>query len=253
MTINIYFGLAGAGKSYVLTDMAVREMLKENGKRVFSNYPIVFIPELTKKEKRYNLWVKIHNLFSKKKLEPIVNEEKLCTYKWENSYTDVPIHDSIIIIDESHERYCGSFAWELTKEDRRFFTRFRHNTNEIHVMSQSYEDIHPFIRRRAAFFHEVTKRHWPFLKKPSCFFVKTYKNIKDYVSKNEYKRNKKAGKTEYKVRKVKFTDLVGNAYNTHYFRDTRPEPEFMLWTDYFNKQIVIENEMEEEQDEGVEI
>jgi len=79
----------------------------------------------------------------------------------------------LIIIDESHTKYTGAYAYELTKEDRMFFSTLRHNNNALFLMSQSYEDIHPFIRKRFAYLNEVSKVKHFWKKTPSCFYINT--------------------------------------------------------------------------------
>jgi len=59
-------------------------------------------------------------------------------------------------------------------------------------MSQSYEDIHPFIRKRFAYLNEVLKLNIFGKKTPSCFYINTYTSIKLYLHKDEHKLHKKA-------------------------------------------------------------
>lgn len=231
--INIIFGMQGQGKSYVCTAIAVQELLK-NRKKVLSNYPIIFDRPLTLYQKLINAVLDYYKCDEKRIWNYLLKRqipEKLQTYVWRDSFTGAAIKDALIIIDESHDKYTGAYAFELNKEDRKFFSRLRHNGNAVYLMSQSYEDIHPFIRRRTAFVHEMKKRKWVFFRTPSCFFIETYSSIKNYINKDIHKFNKKAEKTIFNKQKIPFSLLVAAAYNTHYFRDIHVEPELELWED----------------------
>lgn len=234
--INILFALQGQGKSYCATYIAVQTLLQNSTRKVLSNYPIIFERPLTFRQRLINYILNLLKCDKKiiKYLNITLNRqipEILQTYKWEDSFTGTAIKDCIIIIDESHDKYTGAYAYELNKHDRKFFSRLRHNHNIVMLMSQSFEDIHPFIRRRTAFIHEIKKRKWVFLKNPSCFFIETYISIKNYMNKDLHKINKNAEKTMFLRQKVPFNLLTGTAYNTHYYKDIRIEPELTLWTD----------------------
>lgn len=241
--INIVSALQGEGKTYICTHKALYEIMNKNSRyRVFSNYPIIFKKPLSLREKVINKLLSLLkreaytiNILNKRITFYVSVEEKLSSYIWEDTLTQFPIKDCLIIIDESHDRYTGAYAYELNKDDRKFFSRLRHNGNSVYLMSQSYEDIHPFIRRRMAFLHEVSKSKWFWSKIPSSFTISTYNSIKSYLKKDDYKIHKKARKTIYSKERIKFTVLVGNAYNTHYYRDIRDEPEYKLWIDAVNE------------------
>lgn len=238
--INVYFCLQGGGKSYVCTHKVVQLLSNPKNKRiVLSNYPIIATLPLTLKQ---NITNKILSIFKKdvitikvsnKKQIVLSQQEKkvVSTYKWEDDYTKEGVRDKIIVIDETHTKYTGAYAYELSKEDRKFFSVLRHNNNSVMVMSQSYEDIHPFLRKRFAYLHEIKKVNRLFSKKPSHFFVDTYITIKDYIKRDDYKLHKKAKKTLFKREKIKFTKTVGNSYNTHFYKDTRQEPKYISWID----------------------
>jgi hypothetical protein len=235
--INVFFGLGGVGKSYVITHKAKNILLdKKNKRKVISNYPIIFRRPLTLRQKIAN-WI-----LDKKKLDtyiiPYINKtinrtipDIVQSLVWEDTYTQEAVKDSYILIDESHNRYTGVYAHELTKQDRSFFTKLRHNNNAVCLMGQSYDDIHPFLLKKVTRLHEVKKRKWFFKKNPSCFFIDTYLSVKDYLHKDEYKIHKKTKKTRFSHERINFTQLVATAYNTHFFKDMREEPIYQTWYD----------------------
>ena len=249
--INIFFALQGEGKSYVTSHKASYEMMNKNGRKVISNFPIIFDRPLTTKQSLINLFLNVvkknHYTFKFLKLSIIRQKgETLSSLKWEDNYTSMGVKDALVIIDESHDRYTGVYAHELNKGDRKFFSRLRHNGVAVFLMSQSYEDIHPFLLRRLAFVHEVHKKKRLFASKvydevekkdkmvrlPSSFEIYTYRKIKDYINRDAYKLHKKARKTLFRKETIAFTNLIGNAYNTHYFRDMTQEPIYQRWDNF---------------------
>lgn len=249
--INVFFGLGGVGKSYVITHKAKNILLdKKNKRKVISNYPIIFRRPLTFRQAIAN-WV-----LDKMKLDtyiiPIIKKtinrtipDIVQSLVWEDNYTQEAVKDSYILIDESHNRYTGVYAHELTKQDRSFFTKLRHNNNAVCLMGQSFDDIHPFLLKKVTRLHEVKKRKWFFKKTPSCFFIDTYLSVKDYLHKDDYKIHKKTKKTRLSHERINFTLLVATAYNTHFFKDMREEPIYQTWYDKIHP-LPIESTIEHE-------
>ncbi len=236
--INVFIGLQGVGKSYVVTHKATYELLNpKSKKKVISNYPIIVYVPFTFKQKLTNYILSLYksdtHTFKIGKKEIILQkqiQEVRCSYIWNKEYTHMGVKDALVIIDESgQDEYSGTYAYELTKEDRKFFSRLRHHNISVFMMSVSPDDIHPFIKRRLAYIHEVSKLKFPWSKKPYKFFINTYTSIKDYLKRDDYKIHKKARKTLFRRESIKFSDLVGNAYNTHYYKDMREEPNYVPW------------------------
>lgn len=241
--INVFIGLQGQGKSYVCTYKAASELSKPNGKKVISNYPIVIHLPITLKQRIINYILTISkkeciSLFKEKIVLKKHIPEVKSSYIWNDEYTTMAVKDALILIDESGaDKYTGSYAYELTKEDRTFFSRLRHNGVSVFFMSPSYEDIHPFIRRRMAYLHDVSKFKLPFSKNPHTFFINTYTSIKSYLKRDDHKIHKKAKKTVFKHESIRFSKEIGTAYNTHFFKDIRPEPDYVLWYNPITKSL----------------
>jgi len=236
--INIFTGLQGEGKSYVCTYKAVQELLNpKQNRKVISNYPIIVRVPFTFKQKFINYILTVSKkeylnikLFKKEiKLIKQIQEIK-SSFIWNDSYTTMAVKNALILLDESGaDKYTGSYAYELTKEDRTFFSRLRHNNNSVFLMSPTYEDIHPFIRRRMAYLHAVSKLKLPLYKEPFNFHIDTYTSIKNFLKRDDYKIHKKAKKTRFNHESIRFSKLIGTSYNTHFFKDIRPEPEYISW------------------------
>lgn len=236
--LNLFIGLQGFGKSYVVTDKARKELLKtKNGKKVISNYPIVVKVPLSYKQKITNIILSIYkkeillfNLFGKQYILQKCIQKNISSYVWRDYYTDEGIKNSLVIIDESgQDKYSGSYAFELTKSDRKFFSRLRHNNISVYMMATSPDDIHPFLRRKLAYIHDITKRNNILTKKPSKFFINTYTSLKDFNKRDEHTIHKKARNTRYAHETLSFSLDVANCYNTYFFRDNRAEPIYTSW------------------------
>lgn len=243
--LSIYFALQGQGKTFVCTHKAVMELLNPKSKRkVISNYPIIVTVQISGKQKLINRILKHYKTETRtfKILNKTITltkqtEQVLSSYKWNDEYTNSSYHvqDALILIDEGHTRYTGSYAWELTKEDRKFFSTLRHNNIAAYIMTQRSDDIHPFLRGRTAFWNEISKVKHFWSKNPAHFYIDTYTSHKDYMNRVAHKLHKKAKPTRFRREKIPFTQLVGTAYNTHYYRNIGKEPEYVLWLDELNK------------------
>ena len=235
---NIIIGLQGFGKSYYGTILALSELLNKKSKRkVLSNYPIVVKVPLNKKQKLINFILHFYksdsHTFRIGKKEIILQEqiqEVRCSNIWDDAYTGRGVKDALVILDESGaDKYTGTYAYELTKDDRKFFRRLRHHNVSVYLMSASADDIHPFIKRGLAYVHDVHNIKFPWSKTPYRFFVDTYTSIKDYLKRDEHKHNKRVRKTLFKHISFPFDPLVSTSYNTHFYRDISPEPDYIPW------------------------
>lgn len=239
--LSIFFALQGNGKTYVCTDKAIKEIINPKSvRKVLSNYPIIVTIPLTFKQKVVNRILDHYKSDTHKFTFTFLNKsitlnryrkETKSSLVWNDEYTNAQfaIKDALVIIDEGHDKYTGSYAYELTKQDRMFFSRLRHNNIAVFIMSQSYEDIHPFLRRRLAFLHEVSKVKHFWKKTPSCFNIDTYTSIKNYLRKDDHKTHKKTKPTRLRHEKIQFSLLTATAYNTHYFRNIGKEPIYESW------------------------
>lgn len=249
--VNYFVALQGEGKSYVCTHKAVFELLNPKSKRkVLSNFPIVVTVPFTFKQKLVHYILSIYKkesltfkLFGKQINLTKEIQEIRSSYVWKDDYTGKGVKNALILIDESHDKYTGAYAYELNKDDRKFFSRLRHNDIAVYLMSQSQDDIHPFIRRRLAYIHDIHKTKFFWNKAPSYFTVKTYTSIKNYLRRDDHRIHKRAKKTEYHKERIRFSVLISNSYNTHFFRDTREEPKYINWYNQILHKITDESDI----------
>lgn len=277
MSLYIYFNRDGAGKTYTMTALAIDFMLKKEqkinklltrlyattkiknrnkineeiyklrNKKVITSYPVIYAKPLNIKEKIRNAIFKLMHRKTQSKDLPCQKQifESLAwediNMKWKRDFWQESIHDAEIFIDEAQDAGLSNREWQsLSAQARRFIYAHRHNDNNIHVVSQSADDIDVYFLRRCQNFIEIKKRQWKFLKNPSSFSLNYYRTIDDYYSRMELVGKKKGGMfgslsvkkkdtARFKRKKIKFNKSIAEAYNTKFYRDMRPEPTFHTW------------------------
>lgn len=188
MTVELWFGIPRAGKTWLCTFHALNAM-KRGKLTVFTNYPI-WHPRLG------------------------------TTHKWSREMTDEVIVDSYIVIDEAYRDYDfrnHEKTEKFTKNEDFFFGTSGQNGNTIHLIAHSPVRVDPKIRDRCDIFHKVSKQTVPIIsfitwilfdKELILWFTDSmYLNEDDVDVKEPFAKNT-----------VFYRRRVSKAYDTRYFR-----------------------------------
>ena len=186
--IEFYFGLPGEGKSFCVTKIAMDRIRK--GRMVYSNYPIMF------------------------------NEGKkqFTSYVWDDKFVYEPLHDCDIVIDEGY-RVASSRDWKsFTVDEHTFYGTTGHNGIDVYFITQAIPRIEVIIRELVSKFHHIQKTTIPwFSKDPRGYYEKVLWFVDDvYLQDN--KTPGTPGKERYTASHIFFTQAVGKAYDTKYYR-----------------------------------
>lgn len=210
------------GKTYFVTMKAVKALLK-GGRKVISNYPIVFNRPLTLGQKAHNLFIglgkglRLKWFNDKKKIEG----ELLSSLVWEDKFITGGIQDSMIILDEAY-RVVGSRDFkQFLKATHTFFATNGHDDNDFWVIAQHPARIDIIIREMVNIFYYVKKIG--FGEKALLFIVNGYLSEEDFVK----RRNEKS--SVYSREFILPNNLIKSAYNFKYFRNKEPIVKFESW------------------------
>lgn len=199
--LYVIWGSNGKGKTYCATDWAIK-VLKDihrgrgTKKRVFSNYPIV--------HKKYG-----------------------ATLFWNKDTINYPIHNALIIIDESYFDYSARDYRGFTKLDHLFFATNRHNDLDIVFLTQGVPRLDTIIREMVTEFLLIRKYGLPFIKRPLFFKIEGFTDEASIANRH---RDKTMHSTEW----VRFKKSVGNSYDTRFYRNKDVPPTFLDWDHILN-------------------
>ncbi len=209
MTNHIVSAKPSAGKSYYMTKKAVD--LMKNGEKVFSNYPIIYTYPLT-------LLQRIKNVYRCIAKKPLIEGKQLSSFKWDDNYFEVGLHDCTIILDEAYKIVnCHN---KLTDAQHDFFATTGHNNVDIYVIAQNYARLQLVIREMAMFII-ISKISNPlsFISKEGrreltpLFFIADF-----YLSEMDYNLMKMRKYSIFKTERVFFDINIAKAYDTQYYR-----------------------------------
>lgn len=171
MTIEIYFGRPGAGKSYLATLHVSEELRKKRGRPQYTNFPV--------------RWKDTFSFF------------------WDFPLVHEAIFDSDVHMDEAY-RDVNSRDWKNFDEDTHlFFSTHRHNGNNIYLYAQSPARIDKIIREIAVFYWVRPMRN-PFTGTPLWFKIEIYED--EDALKDRYKIKTSGFRVRFKKEVAKCYD-----------------------------------------------
>lgn len=176
--IYIIWGHPGQGKSYFGTAMAVRGL--EEGRKVFTNYPVVYRGK--------------------------------STYIWQPEFAGLPSPPTgaTIVIDEAYRNYNSRKFSGFSVQEHTYFATNRHNNLEIYLIAQNPARIDVTIREISQFIL-MKKVQVPLLKFIIGFKAEFYEMIEDLSAR------KMGQESHYSVEWIWFSKKVANAYDTHFY------------------------------------
>lgn len=265
--IYLLWGAPSQGKTYYATYVAIQELLK--GKRVFSNYPIVFTEPPSIQKKVINLflkqiwrikkvsWVTHKLLYMKLSKKPTLTkyhkfvmsnpvytpkylEKEYSTLKWEDDYVYQSLQSCVIILDEAYRSF-SSRKRDVKEAEHLFFSTNGHTNIEIYLIAQHYNRLDLIIREMANYYVFISKMCNPFSfgnkggregeLKPLFFTIETY------TSEDEYKY-RRIFKTVYSVKRILFSKKVADAFNTQYFKGLEKPIRPQRWSELMKNQTI---------------
>lgn len=187
------------GKSFFATYLSIQFM--REGRRVFSNYPIIF----DNGRERY---------VSKVLTKDMILKENL--------------NGSVIIIDEAHNWFWSRDFKKFSEEYKNWFSTLAQHQISLYYIVQHEDRVDTIINDCANLFATVAKTDIPFLDMPIYFEV-TWWNTE-----LEMQMSKTRSDVEpYHFERVWFDKDVAFAFDTCWFgKDKRPEYEGMDWIEY---------------------
>ncbi|MDV0444081.1 zonular occludens toxin domain-containing protein [Methanorbis rubei] len=168
---------------------------------------------------------------------PVVDPKTgLSTYRWLSSYAKENIQDATIIIDEAWQDYSSRNYKEFTKDMQAFFAMNGHNNNDIYIIAQNAARVDVIIREMCNELYYVRKISIPFTERPLFFITYIYHDL------DEMSRMTPDPYLAVKKRFVLFRSRIARAYDTHYFRSTKPPITPETWLEYHYKKTHLEPE-----------
>ena len=192
----IYFawGKPGAGKSFFVTWLALREMRKKKGKTVLSNYPITD------------------------------HTTGQTSFIWNSAYVYEDVCNCLIILDEGYREASSRNFGAFTVDEHTFYGTNRHNDNDIWFMCHNPARIDVIIREMVDVFYYVSKLS--ILGRPLWF------RISGFLDEADFALRYNSPELIYSFQRLTFKKSVRRAYDTHYFgRQSDNPPDYKLWSD----------------------
>jgi len=219
------------GKTFFATFKALQELKKKNSKKkVFSNYPIIYIEPLTGSQKLYNWANRQLAIITKGRFGKSQIEEKIySTYRWVPELIYSGIHDSMIIIDEAYRDYSSRNFKEFKVDTHTFFATNGHDKNEIYLIGQHPNRLDVIIREMVNIFYYVRKKTLPFSEKPYLFVVEGYLTEEDFL------RRASDESACWSKQFISLRNDVKTAYDTHFFRHEGEQTTYEKWSDIYDK------------------
>lgn len=231
------------GKSFYATYLVLKELQKKNGKKCYTNYPVIYEKSLNilqklenRKRKFYNRIKKSLNASSIYKgnnfvYSDLIKPKIFSSYKWDSDYIYSGVRKSLIILDEAYNEGVNSREWQdFDKDKHLFFSTNGHNDLDIYLIAQNPARIDTVIREMCNYFIFVAKNCFPWSNDPLWFTIEYYLSIEDFQ-----KRKSDEDKTWSRIRISKSKDVM-ESYDTHWYRNENPEPDAMTWAEVYNKE-----------------
>lgn len=198
----VIVGKPGSGKTYVATHYALEYM--RDGRRVFSNYPIVSVDGSNSSR--------------------FLEEDKVLK---EN------MNRSVIIRDEAQKVHWSRNYKQFSEEDRNFFSETGHHEISCYEITQHEMRIDTVIRDCANFYLEVDKFEIPFLGMPLFFTVTTWTSAEEMHNALYHPEIE-----PYDFERIWFNKDVANAYDTRFFgHDKRLPYEGKTWIQHYKEKV----------------
>lgn len=189
----------GEGKSLFMTELVMKELKKKKGKKVFTNYPVIFS------------W----------------KNQVLSSFVWKNDYLIEGVEGSMIVLDEAWQ-YFSSREWKkFSVEIQQAFATNRHNENDYYLIVQHHARLDIIIREVTSKFYVLRKTKIPFTEKPLWFTLRVFLTELDVDSFNSTKNKELIYVTE----RFRLKKQVARAYDTHYFKRPSKASDIISWAD----------------------
>jgi hypothetical protein len=236
--IHLIFAPPSKGKSYIATYL-ILQFLKD-GKRVFSNYPVIYKVPFTIRQRieiiihnwlwffKFLLWLNYTSIFKSSKWEcplftPKHIQKELSPLKWKEDYIFAQLTNCKIVLDEAY-MYFNSHKRSVEDDVHKFFATTGHNDVDVFLLAQHYNRINLVIREIANYYIWIEKTSNPFSWKGKrkgeltpLFFTVEY-----YISEDDF-RLRRIQKTILEKKIIWFNKNVSSSYNTQYYR-TKEKP-----------------------------
>lgn len=190
------------GKSYVATHLAI-EFLKA-GRRVFSNYPIVYNDGLVFLQ------------------TSVLTKDMLLKQNF---------NGAVLIIDEAHNWFWSRKFKEFTEEYKNWFSTLSQHEISLYYIVQHEDRVDTVINDCANLFGEINKTEIPVLEMPICF------TITWWVREIDLQFSRHSDKIEpFLIERIWFNKDVAQSYDTKWFgTDKRPEYIGVPWIEWLLK------------------
>jgi hypothetical protein len=230
------------GKSFYATYLVLKELQKKNGKKCYTNYPVIYERPLSFFDKVKNIKRKIKNRlksslnvietrkYRKYQYQEMIKPKIFSSYKWDSEYIYSGVRKSLVILDEAYNEGVNSREWvNFDKDKHLFFSTNGHNDLDIYLIAQNPARIDTVIREMCNYFIFVAKNCFPWSNEPLWFTVEYYLSIEDFQ-----KRKSDEDKTWSRIRIGKSKDVMAS-YDTHWYRNENAEPNAETWAEIYNK------------------
>lgn len=227
--IYVLTGPPREGKTFYATFKAL-QILKKGKEKVFSNYPIIYQLDLTKKQKLYNFYVGSYNFFSGPVLGSTTKKQKiqkriLSSIPWTKALMKDTLYDCSIFIDEAYDDYFSREWKDFEKEQLEWFATNGHNLLDVWIIAQNSAFVDVNIRRLTNYFIKMRKQY-VFANIGFLWF-----RAEIFLSESEMTMNNRKMDLSYSKDRLTMRNDVKTAYDTHYFRDTKAEKLYSTWYD----------------------
>lgn len=186
----------GEGKTYLVTMWALEAM--QEGRRVFSNYPIVSV------------------------------DGKLVSRLWKKEYQDENLTGCMIVIDEAYRDYFSRDFKHFTKADALFFSTLGQREISLYFISQHEDRVDTAINDAANLFITVRKVELPIINVPLYFDVEMWASEKQMQNAPFHPDIE-----PYDTQRIWFSLDVAGAYDTKWFaKDKRKPFEGVTWINH---------------------
>lgn len=151
------------------------------------------------------------------------------TYRWESRYVYENIQDATIIIDEAWQDYSSRNYKNFTKDMQAFFAMNGHNNNDIYIIAQNASRVDVIIREMCNELYYIRKICIPLTDRPILFIAYIYHDL------DEMSRMTPDPYLAVKKKYIIFRKRFATAYDTHYFRSTKPPITPETWIEYHHR------------------
>ena len=244
MTISLIWGAPSQGKTYYATLQAILALLA--GKRVFTNYPVIYLEPLRFYQKIINLFLWLiyviklaywgllssFDNWNKPKYIRRYTEKEYSSLKWEEEYLNINLNNCVIILDEAY-RYFNSHKRSVEDETHLFFATNGHAGIDIFLIAQHYNRINLIIKEMASYYIYIEKINNPISivgsGKRNNELTPLFFNAMSYISEEDFKR-RWVKETIWRKERIWFNANVANAYNTTFFKSIEKKIRPIKWS-----------------------